>query len=112
MQVCPLKSIVELVRLYGTNGLTAEHREAIRELKGLQEIIPFFDGDKAGSEAVEKYSKELKEQAPGITISNVNTPDNEDVNSLSIGHTEDIFFHLRLPWLCMLPSHPVDRGST
>ncbi len=34
---------------YGTNGLTAEHIEAIKELPNLQEIIFFFDGDKAGT---------------------------------------------------------------
>ena len=44
---------------YGTNGLTAEHKAAIKDLKYLQEIIFFFDGDQAGRNAVHTYSHEL-----------------------------------------------------
>jgi DNA primase len=80
--------------LYGTNGFTAEHEQAITELKQLQEIILFFDGDEAGRKAVEKYTEQLKAIKPAITISTVNTPEGEDPNSLLQSHEQEILTHL------------------
>jgi len=48
-----------VLALYGTNGLTDEHLEAIKSLPGLKEIILFFDGDQAGRAAIEKHTKIL-----------------------------------------------------
>ena len=42
----------------------------------------FLDGDDAGRKAVGKYSKELYKLLPDVKISMVNTPENEDVNSI------------------------------
>ncbi|MEI6349092.1 MAG: CHC2 zinc finger domain-containing protein [Bacteroidota bacterium] len=80
----------QLLACYGTNGLTEEHLTAIKELKELEEIIFFFDGDMAGIEAVNKYGAILKERLPKIAISKVETPENEDVNSLLQGHEPGI----------------------
>ncbi len=80
--------------LYGTNGFTEEHEQAIRELKNLQEVVLFFDGDEAGRKAVEKYTEQLKAIKPAITISNVNTPEGEDPNSLLQSHEQEILTHL------------------
>lgn len=80
--------------LYGTNGFTAEHEQAIRELQHLQEVILFFDGDEAGRKAVEKYTEQLRAIKPGITISKVNTPEGEDPNSLVQSHEQEILTHL------------------
>jgi DNA primase len=80
--------------LYGTNGFTSEHEQAIRELQHLQEVILFFDGDEAGRKAVEKYTEQLKALKPGITISSVNTPEGEDPNSLLQSHEQEILTHL------------------
>lgn len=80
--------------LYGTNGFTTDHEQAIRELKHLQEVILFFDGDEAGRKAVEKYTELLKSIKSGITISNVNTPEGEDPNSLLQSHEQEILTHL------------------
>lgn len=84
----------EVLTMYGTNGLTEEHQEAIRNLKHLEEIILFFDGDEAGRKAVEKWTPVLKELKPNIKISYVDTPEGEDVNSLSQSHEVEIFHHL------------------
>ena len=54
--------------------LKDEHRQALKDCPNLQEIIFFFDGDKAGSEGVDKYAKELRDLLPNITISQVDTP--------------------------------------
>ena len=89
-----IKSNYEVLALYGTNGLTEEHSKAIAELKELQEIIFFLNGDAAGNKAVEKYAPMLKADYPSITISNVQVPENEDVNSLLQGHSGDILHHL------------------
>ena len=49
----------EILALYGTNGLTSEHKEAIQELKHLQEIVLWMDGDPAGEKAAEKYQETI-----------------------------------------------------
>ena len=84
---------------YGTNGLNDEILNAIKPLKQLEEIIFFFDGDKAGNEAVKKYTEILREQTPllGVGVlkfSQVQTPEYEDVNSLIMGHETEILIHL------------------
>lgn len=89
-----IKAHYEVLALFGTNGLTEEHTEAVSQLKELEEIIFFLDGDQAGIKAVEKYAPMLKSDYPNITISNVQVPENEDVNSLIQGHSGDILHHL------------------
>jgi DNA primase len=79
---------------YGTNGFTTEHEQVIRELKQLEEVVIFFDGDEAGREGVKKITVKLQELRKDITISSVSTPENEDVNSLAQAHEKEIFVHL------------------
>jgi len=86
--------IVHILACYGTNGLTGEHLLAMKELESLKEVIFFFDGDKAGQDAVLKYQQELKSELPGVKLSAVETPEGEDINSLLQGHEPDIFTHL------------------
>ena len=76
----------QLLALYGTNGLTAEHRKAIDGLQDLEEIILFLDGDAAGKKATEKYAKDLQRLKPEIIISSVAVPEGEDINSLAVNH--------------------------
>ena len=80
-----------ILALYGTNGLTEEHETAIKTLTNLEEIILFFDGDEAGRKAVERYSKQFL-SIKHITI--IETPDNEDINSLSLKYDSDLFTSL------------------
>jgi DNA primase len=51
----------EVLALYGTNGLTREHTEAVGELKHLKEIVLWLDGDQAGEKATEKYKASIYE---------------------------------------------------
>ena len=91
-----------ILALYGTNGFTDDHRQAITALPKLKEIILFFDGDEAGTEATKAIATELKQINEKLQISVVDTPEGEDVNSLSIGHEPEIFTHLinnRQPFL-------------
>ena len=94
LQVPEITAEYEILSLYGTNGLTDEHQKAIKELIELEEIILFFDGDNAGKEAINKYGKLLQEQKPQTKISTVETPENEDINSLRQGHEAEILIHL------------------
>jgi DNA primase len=94
LQVEQITKEYSVLSLYGTNGLTEEHLQAITELKQLEEIVLFFDGDNAGNEAINKYSEVIREIHPTIKITKVNTPENEDINSLVQGHTEEILLHL------------------
>ena len=82
----------EVLALYGTNGMTVEHEQAISNLKELEEIILFFDGDEAGQAAVEKYAEQFKDLK--IKVSKVETPQGEDANSLVQSHEVGILNHL------------------
>jgi DNA primase len=83
-----------ILALYGTNGFTKQHREAIVGLKDLKEVILFFDGDEAGKEAIEAIAAKLKQINEKLTITVVETPEGEDVNSLLQGHAPEIFTYL------------------
>jgi DNA primase catalytic core len=84
----------EVLAIYGTNGLTAEIKAAITELEQLEEVILFLDGDAAGIQAAVNHGTTLRTLLPQLQISVVNTLENEDINSLLIGHSEEIFTQL------------------
>ncbi len=94
LQYDEITSQYSVLACYGTNGLTEEHIKAIKELKELEEIIFFFDGDNAGREAVKKYASFLKNELPTITITNTEPPEGEDINSLLVGHTFEVLIHI------------------
>ena len=94
LQIPEITAEYEVLSCYGTNGLTEEHKQAIKELQNLQEIIFFFDGDKAGTEAIKKYQEELLNELPGIKLTAIETPESEDINSLSVAYDTEIFIHL------------------
>ena len=83
-----------ILSCYGTNGLTAEHKSAIKGLKQLTEIIFFFDGDNAGREGVNRCGLLIRELLPDICLSAVTPPEGEDINSLLQGHDPDVLTHL------------------
>ncbi len=93
LQVSEITEQYSVLACYGTNGLTEEHKQAIAELKQLQEIIIFFDGDQAGKEAAAKYATQFREFHPSVKLSNVQTPEGEDINSLLQGHEPSILLH-------------------
>jgi len=83
-----------ILSLYGTNGLTEEHKIAIQKwaegsasakATADKELILFFDGDQAGREALRKHADTLHKLKPGVRISYVETPAGHDVNSLACG---------------------------
>lgn len=84
----------EILALYGTNGLTDEHLEAIKSLDKLKEVVFWFDGDESGNKATEKYNAILKSEIPRVKITKVETPKGEDINSLLDGHSHEIFTEL------------------
>jgi len=93
LQIETITKEYEILSCYGTNGLTAEHSEAITELKQLEEIIFFFDNDQAGRKAVAKYSEMLKADYPNLKLSKAE-PINKDINETLQGHDENIFIEL------------------
>lgn len=80
--------------LFGTNGFTPEHAQAIKNLPELNEVVLFFDGDESGREAVTRITEKVKAIKPDILITAIDTPDEEDINSLIIGHDPEILSHL------------------
>ena len=83
-----------ILSMFGTNGFTREIEEAIKELPELEEVVLFFDGDKAGSEATIRTAEKLKAINQKLAITKVETPEGEDINSLLQGHEPDILLHL------------------
>jgi DNA primase len=66
LQLPEITKELTVLALYGTNGLTEEHGQSIKEwangslpaaVEQKREIIFFFDGDKAGEEAIKNTGK-------------------------------------------------------
>lgn len=93
LQIETITKEYEILSCYGTNGLTSEHTQAIKELKQLGEIIFFFDNDSAGKEAIKKYGAMLKADYPKLKLSKAE-PINKDINETLQAHTEEIFTEL------------------
>jgi DNA primase catalytic core len=117
LQIPEITANYELLSCFGTNGLTEEHKAAIKELQQLQEIILFYDGDQAGKEAIQKHAELLRLLKPGIKITYIETPENEDINSLAQGHEPELFTHLienRKPFLFSIEKtteDPIERKT-
>ncbi len=94
LQIEQITNQYEILSLYGTNGLTEEHQAAIRSLHQLEEINFFLNGDEPGIKAVQKYAAMLKAEYKNLRITNVEVPQNEDVNSLLQGHSQEVLIHL------------------
>jgi len=100
LQIPEITTEYEILSCYGTNGLTEEHKQAIKDwatcpepVEG-KEITFFFDGDKPAHEAIKRYQEELSELIPGTKLTTVETPQDEDINSLLQGHEPEIITHL------------------
>lgn len=78
----------EVLALYGTNGLTDEHQQAILSLSHLEEIIFFLNGDDAGETATDKHYHTLRKVLPAVKFTRVAVPQGEDVNSLLQTHDD------------------------
>jgi DNA primase len=93
-QLATITSEYTVLACYGTNGFIQEHEQALKALQQLQEVILFFDGDQAGKEGTKKVAAKLHGLRKDLVISQVNTPEGEDVNSLAQSHEKEIFTHL------------------
>ncbi len=113
LQVSEITEQYSVLACYGTNGLTEEHKTAIAELKQLQEIIFFFDGDQAGKEAAAKYATQFRKLHSSVKLSNVQTPDGEDINSLLQGHEPSILPHFidNRTELFLSTENPIEKKS-
>jgi DNA primase catalytic core len=88
LQQQSIASEYEILALYGTNGLTEEHLQAITGLDALQEIILMLNADEAGEAATAKHAGTLKSLLPHIAITKVSLPAGEDVNSVLCTHDD------------------------
>lgn len=93
LQTPEINQNYEVLACYGTEGIK-EQLEAIKELEELKETVIFFDGDKPGKEGAEKLAKAIQNIQPNIKIRIVQTPDGEDINSLTEAHDREILLHL------------------
>lgn len=60
LQEADLRQEYSVLALYGTNGFSQEHKEAIQRLDRLEEVILWPDGDEAGEQAAQKTSHHLE----------------------------------------------------
>ncbi|WP_411812421.1 CHC2 zinc finger domain-containing protein [Chryseobacterium scophthalmum] len=93
VQIKEIRDNYSLISCFGTNGLNEEISKAIKDLPKLDEIIFCFDQDKAGKEAVKKYSENFRVMNPEVQLSSVELP-NKDVNETLQLHDETIFTEL------------------
>ncbi|WMX17584.1 toprim domain-containing protein [Aureispira sp. CCB-E] len=82
----------EVLALYGTNGLTEEHKKALESCGDLEEIILLLDGDAAGAKASKKYQVELQQLLPKVSTRIVELPNNTDINELWANHLSEAMF--------------------
>ena len=98
LQIAQIQKDYTILSAYGTNRLTEEHIQAIKDwcLSGAEnkEIIFAFDNDEAGNKAVQKYGKELKTLLPQVKLTKIELEENEDINSTAQSHQPEIFLHL------------------
>lgn len=94
LQIPEITESFSVLSLYGTNGLTDEHLDAIKELEELTEIILFLDGDEAGRKSSEKHFETLHNLLPKAAVSYVETPQDEDVNSLYVKYDREAILQL------------------
>lgn len=94
LQVPAIAAQYTILALYGTNGLTTEHQKAIQTLSQLQEIILWMDGDEAGHMATDKHAQMLHQLLPTVKMSQIDTPEGEDINSLAQSHEREVLTHL------------------
>ena len=125
LQLPEITKDFSILALYGTNGFTDKHIEAVSQLKELKEVVLFFDGDQAGMEATKEIATELIQINPSfakatagrenLQISVVKTPEGEDVNSLAQGHEKEIFTHLlenRKPFLFSTENLSIEKEKS
>lgn len=74
-----------VLALYGTNGLTAEHKSVIVGLEELSEIVLALDNDVAGIKATEEVAAELLQLKTEVTISFLPLPEGSDLNETLCG---------------------------
>ncbi|HFB99502.1 MAG TPA: hypothetical protein ENJ53_01740, partial [Phaeodactylibacter sp.] len=91
-----LEPSYEILALFGTNGLTKTHQNALQKIENLNEIIFALDGDEAGRTATKEHATTLQKLFPEVKITTLNLPDGEDLNSLSVAHenVKALFNHL------------------
>jgi DNA primase len=65
---------VTVLALYGTNGLTTDHRHEIKTLPNLGEVVLALDGDKAGRKATVAIAAELRAVKPGLKVTALAVP--------------------------------------
>jgi len=92
LQQITLPKNYSLLALYGTNGLTKEHSQAISQLTNLKEIIFCFDNDEAGRKATAKYQEQLQELYPKLQFSTIELP-NKDINETAQAHSDLSIFN-------------------
>ena len=102
LQLPAITATYSVLALYGTNGLTDEHGEAIAALPQLEELIFWLNADAPGEEATKKHAATLQALHPAVRITRVYMPAGEDINSLAQTHSDPGIFlslldHRRAP---------------
>jgi len=101
-----------VLALYGTNGWTAEHTEAINRLDELEEICLLLDGDAAGKRATDTYAKKVRELWPTVQVTSVELPVDEDVNGVLVKSGAEVLVQAITDRCEVVPSTTFRTGFT
>ena len=80
-QVRAIHTNYEILACYGTEGIR-EQLIALNALEELGEVVLFFDGDQPGRKGAQEVAQSIAKVKPEVNIQIVNTPQDEDINSL------------------------------
>jgi DNA primase len=92
LQVPAITQSYSVLALYGTNGLTPEHLQAMTTLSNPCEIILWLNADEAGEAATQKHAETLRTLNKNLRITKVSMPAGEDINSLAQTHHDEMIF--------------------
>jgi DNA primase len=92
LQLPAISDAYSVLALYGTNGLTDEHLDMIKELSQLDELIFWLNADAPGDEATKKHAAMVQALYPQLRITQVYMPAGEDINSLAQTHSDTAIF--------------------
>ena len=94
LQIPEITEHFKILSCYGNLAFVKEAQQAVKNLKKLQEVIIFFDGDQGGLDGIKHVSEIMQQIKPNVKITAVATPKKEDVNSLFVKYDKDCLIQL------------------
>lgn len=79
-----------VLALYGTNGWTREHTEALTGLEQLEEVCLMLDADAAGRRATDMYARKVRDAWPHVQVTSAELPEGQDANGVLVASGPEV----------------------